>query len=387
MSPTSAFFAVDAGCVVGDYEKAIKAVMTHGTVPTPHRNQLTIDTSPSALDLPRLLQGAGLRTYYGDLHNHTGYSDGTGRPEDALRQMRARGLHFAAITDHGEFYDRDTATHNPRNWAALAEHVAALSNDDFFAIRGFEWTSPHQGHSNVWWSADYTGCLRTGDEVMTQYYRWLAEAAPVPGAMVLAGFNHPGRELACFDGCANAPELEDRIVTLECFNRDDDYGEVYFRALDRGWHVGAIGVSDHHGDDWGSPRLPRAGLIAPSLDLHGIQAALHNRNVFATRSPSLGLLMAGNGMLMGARLRLRPTDALDLDVWCDDPEANGDWTRFELWTNGTTLVEAWETCGLHKLSRRVTIAPQSPAEHWYIVRVLRNGAPVAYTSPVWAQWE
>ena len=84
---------------------------------------------------------------------------------------------------------------------------------------------------------------------MAQYYRWLAEVEAVAGGMVLAGFNHPGREVACFDGCTYLPALDDRIVTLECFNRDDDYGEVYFQALDRGWHTGAIGVSDHHGAD------------------------------------------------------------------------------------------------------------------------------------------
>src|SRR3712207_7900147 len=35
------------------------------------------------------------------------------------------------------------------------------------------------------------------------------------------------REVACFDGCSYAPALDDRMVTLECFNRDDDYGETY----------------------------------------------------------------------------------------------------------------------------------------------------------------
>src|ERR671931_2369030 len=97
---------------------------------------LVIDAAPQTLSLSRLLHPHRLHLFYGDLHNHTGYSDGTGRPEEALRQMRERGLHFAAITDHGELLDRDTATHEAHKWAVTAQQVAALTGDDFLAMRG-----------------------------------------------------------------------------------------------------------------------------------------------------------------------------------------------------------------------------------------------------------
>ncbi len=360
--------------------------MTHQEQPGTDMHQFVIDRAPQALTLPHLLRSHRLHLFYGDLHNHTAYSDGMGRPEDALRQMRDRGLHFAAITDHGEFFDREPAR-KARRWAAAAEQIAALNGDDFVAIRGFEWSSPHQGHSNVWWSAEFSSYLQTGDESMTMYYEWLARARPTPGDTVLAGFNHPGREVTCFDGCMYAPALDDRVVTLECFNRQDEYGATYFRALDHGWHVGAIGVSDHHENDWGSPRLPRAGLLAPTLSMGAIQAALQARRVFATRSPSLALLMMGNASLMGARLSLAAREALTIGVWCDDPAASGRPARLELWTNGGTLVEARESVGLHEIRWRVTLPPQGSEEHWYVVRVLHSGNIIAYSSPIWASWE
>jgi hypothetical protein len=348
---------------------------------------LLIDAASRALPLPQLLRSSGLRLYYGDLHNHTSNSDGVGHPAEALRQMRERGLHFAAITDHGEFFDRETAAHNARNWALLAEQTAALTSDDFVAIRGFEWSSPRQGHSNVWWSDEYSGYLRTGDESMAAYYEWLAAARSAAGGPgVLAGFNHPGRETACFDGCLYVPGLDQRIVTLECFNRDDEYGEAYFRALDSGWHVGAIGVSDHHGDDWGSARWPRAGLLAPALTPAAIWQALAARRVFATRSPTLMLLLAGNGRMMGSRLSLNGREALTLNVWCDDPAASRALTRLELWSNGGTLIAATETRGLHNLTWAQEIAPQGAPERWFTVRVLHGGITLAYSSPIWAAW-
>src|ERR671937_808136 len=102
--------------------------MTPDQYPAASRQRLLLDTVPQTLALPRLLQVHGLRLFYGDLHNHTGYSDGMGRPEQALRQMRERGLHFAAITDHGEFFERETAIRDAHKWAAAAQQVAAESD-------------------------------------------------------------------------------------------------------------------------------------------------------------------------------------------------------------------------------------------------------------------
>ncbi|MBA3441353.1 MAG: CehA/McbA family metallohydrolase [Pyrinomonadaceae bacterium] len=362
--------------------------MTYHKHPDISAQHLLLDTDPQALTIPRLLDAHRLNLFYGDLHNHTGYSDGQGRPEDALRQMRGRGLHFAAITDHGEFFDRETIIRDADKWAAAAHQTRMLNDEHFVAIRGFEWSSPRQGHSNVWCSTEHTGYDKTGDESMNRYYEWLKEAQAIDGAQVLAGFNHPGREVVCFDGCTYEPKLDNRIVTAECFNRGDDYGEVYFRALDRGWHVGAIGVSDHHGVEWGSPELPRAGVLASVLTLPGLQAALLARQVFATRSPTLALLVAGNTSLMGARLQLDSTEPLVIGAWCNDPAATSDWTRLELWTTGGTLIQTHETRGLHEVSWRVTVRPlKSTAEHWFVVRVLHGGIALAYSSPVWARWQ
>lgn len=38
--------------------------------------------------------------YWGDLHAHTTYSDGSGPPYYALALARAAGVHFQALTDH-----------------------------------------------------------------------------------------------------------------------------------------------------------------------------------------------------------------------------------------------------------------------------------------------
>ena len=96
----------------------------------------TAAPSPAAPLLRRLAQSYGL------LRRH--WSAGRCAAADA-----GRGLHFAAITDHGEYFDRDPAFHTTHQWATVAEQTVACSRAAFVAIRGFEWSSPRQGHSNV----------------------------------------------------------------------------------------------------------------------------------------------------------------------------------------------------------------------------------------------
>ena len=38
--------------------------------------------------------------YFGNLHSHTSYSDGSGTPDEAYRHARSAGLDFLAITEH-----------------------------------------------------------------------------------------------------------------------------------------------------------------------------------------------------------------------------------------------------------------------------------------------
>jgi hypothetical protein len=121
---------------------------------------------------------------------------------------------------------------------------------------------------------------------MKGFYDWLDRCA---GARVgvrggrravrrrdgLAGFNHPGRERGRFADFAYDARLAERIVSMEVFNRGEDYlfegtdagqGSPMVECLDAGWRVGLLGVSDEHGTDWGYPDgKGRTGLYVREL--------------------------------------------------------------------------------------------------------------------------
>lgn len=291
---------------------------------------------------------AGTVLLHGDLHNHSDLSDGFGAAQDAFVSMRAAGLDAAALTDHAGITDRDGVLDRAlqetlRRVSADAGMPSAMMSDSgyqrageladladqadrFAAIRGFEWTTPHIGHVNVWFSPVWTPVTdvepATGMSVLRD---WITDVAgTVAGADVLAGWNHPGREPLRYEGFRYDARLADRLVSLEMFNRDTDYlfegvsrgaRSPLLDCLDAGWWPGLLGVSDEHTPRWGfEPERGRAGLWVRQWSRAGIREALVARRFFATREAGLRLDMVAAWARAGASA----PDALDV---ADRPEA------------------------------------------------------------------
>lgn len=304
-----------------------------------------------------------VRLVHGDLHNHTVRSDGKGDPAMAFVSMRAAGLDFAALTDHttvskaaGPASSCTTGCGgvlgvNEASWAeALRLADAENRDDDFAAIRGFEWSSPQLGHVNVWFGKTWVDPIVTGgvdatagtgqflheqsppmtaeqtaavaaaladapttDVSILGFQDWLKADPDRPGTGggrdSIAGFNHPGRELGRYGQFAFDPALRQQLVSIEVFNRGEDYlfegidngaQSPISQCLDAGWQPGLIGVSDEHGTNWGTPENNgRTGLYVASLSRPGVRAAMESRRLFASRLRGLRMDAAANGMPMG----------------------------------------------------------------------------------------
>jgi hypothetical protein len=262
--------------------------------------------------LSRISRGTHL--VHADLHNHTLMSDGDGDPALAFASMRSAGLDVAALTDHATLSDhllgdllagllpaeyKQVAGLTPGDWRRtrrLADQ--ANENGRFTAIRGFEWSEPLIGHVNVWFTEHYVDILQAG--LMQPLLDWLRREPGLVldgGADGIAGFNHPGREPGRFQEFHFDPRVRDRVVSLEMFNRGDDYlfeGYADGRTsplntcLNAGWRTGITGVTDEHGTDWGHPEgKGRTGLWVRDHSRAGVKRAMLQRRFFATRTSGL----------------------------------------------------------------------------------------------------
>ena len=279
-------------------------------------------TRPGVGALRSSLVTAGTTLVHADLHNHSLLSDGDGDPAAAFASMRDAGLDVAALTDHATLSDNvlgDPLTGllppeytqlgglTPAGWDATGRLADAADEPGAFtAIRGFEWSEPLLGHVNVWFSRHYTDVLQA--MTMTPLHEWLLRDPDGPGGLGgpldggadgLAGFNHPGREQGRFEEFRYDARLRDRFVSLEMFNRRDDFlfeGYADGRpsplctCLDNGWRPGLSGVTDEHGTDWGFPEgKGRTGLWLTEHSRAGVREAMAARRFFATRVSGLRL--------------------------------------------------------------------------------------------------
>ncbi|PZS30802.1 MAG: hypothetical protein DLM61_09885 [Pseudonocardiales bacterium] len=276
-----------------------------------------------AARLSRITRGTLL--VHADLHNHTLLSDGAGDPAEAFPSMRDAGLDVAALTDHavrGAAMEGTGLGGTPwigldrAGWRRTAELADAHDRPgEFTAIRGFEWSHPRVGHVNAWFTDDFTDVAT--QQGMGELYAWLTQAGGRNGlpAAGLAGFNHPGREDGRFAGFRYAATAAEQMVSLEMFNRADDYLFVGVAAggtsplvdcLNAGWRTGLLGVSDEHTANWGlQPGTGRAGLWVVEHSRAGVAEALRARRFFATRVAGLRVDATAGGMRMGSVLQHR----------------------------------------------------------------------------------
>ena len=311
------------------------------------------DTGPApavgAARASRITTGTTL--VHADLHNHTLLSDGDGDPALAFDSMRSAGLDVAALTDHATYSDNalgdvltdalppdyhQAAGLTPNGWARTRDYADAANTDGAFtAIRGFEWSEPMLGHVNVWFTEHYVDVLQAG--LMAPLLEWLRREPGLVldgGADGIAGFNHPGREPGRFEEFRFDPAARDQMVSLEMFNRRDDYlfegwadglSSPLCACLNAGWRTGITGVTDEHGVDWGHPEgKGRTGLWVADHTRAGVKAAMQARRFFATRTSGLRVdatasVAGGPAVPMGSVLPVSRGDVtFTLDLARDD---------------------------------------------------------------------
>ena len=368
--------------------------------------------SPAAAQSPYLeLRGA--------LHEHSAYSDGWPgtRPADYYASAKRHGLDLLAGSEHStnmglpstfsegcitEVLLADCAAPDGASslskWEATQEQADAATDAGFVGLRGFEWSSERFGHINVYLSRNWTNEATTaGYASMEPFWRWFTTAPSLGGgADGLGTFNHPGAKKIDGGSVLNwerfryVPEADERMVGLEVFNDRREYGSdgghageggAYAFALDRGWHVGAVGAEDlgHRKpplDDWGAPRWPKTVILATARTRDAIREALLARRFYAVAADenALQLSFSVDGRPMGSRIVRTPNRPLALLATVSDPALT-----LELVTNGGRVI-ATATGGTLRLGRR-----NWAGEDWYFVRARRGGKPVAYSSPVWVE--
>jgi hypothetical protein len=268
---------------------------------------------------PLVAGRGGPNIYWGDLHGHSNFSDGTGLPEDYFGYARdVAALDVVSLTDHDHF-GMVFLDASPELWEEIRLQAARFhAPGRFVTLLGYEWTSWIYGHRHVLYFGEEGEVLSSIDEA-SDHPQELWEKLRGKNALTVA-HHSAGGPIATDWSIPPDPELEPvtEIVSGHGSSEAADSPKVIHRpvegnfardALDRGYKLGFIGSGDGHD---GHPGLtwigqyPTGGLaaiIADELTREGVLAALRARRVYATSGPRIYLRCALNGHPMGSSLK------------------------------------------------------------------------------------
>ena len=353
--------------------------------------------------------------YFGQLHSHTQYSDGSGTLDSALSYIRSlpasANVQFVAFTDHSNYFDSKNAPNveaalydttlvkdsdASHSWKTYKDTIAQFNEDnagDMVAIGGFEMTwSGGPGHINTFNTPgivsrnNSTLNNKTDDAGMKAYYALLSQGE---GTNSISQFNHPGTTFGNFkDFNYWDPVIDSRMHMVEVGNGEGQIGaggyypsyEQYIMALDKGWHLAPTNNQDNHQGKWGNANDARDVILTDSFTEEGIYDAIRALRMYATEDKNLELGYTVNGLMMGSRIETVP-GKLDIEVSVYDPDRTDSIDKVEVVVNSGKVAHVWDDpAELKSGTLSVTLAPEYS---YYFIRVTQKDGDLAVTSPVW----
>jgi hypothetical protein len=259
----------------------------------------------AAANEPELLRAPlkrGARWYRGDLHSHTGHSDGSCTTASSAQKTpcplfltaqaaRARKLDFVAITEH------NTVSH--------ANPIRELQPyfDDLLLMPGRELTTFH-GHANLFGTVDPLDFRAARERGMNAM---LSAAAALHG---LVSINHPVRPsgetcMGCGWDQASDMGLVQAIEVVNGGDADTQWSGIPFWSaqLQRGYRITALGGSDNHRADQAEGGLgsPTTVVYANELSQIAVLDAIRAGHVFVDVAGSGERLLEVSAEAQGAQ--------------------------------------------------------------------------------------
>ena len=340
--------------------------------------------------------------YYGNLHAHSGYSDGNQDSTSSGKRTPLQDYQFAAASLHNDFLGISEHNHmqagmHLADYARGRAQATAATTATFVALHGTEWgVISGGGHILVygvsqlfgWESGNYDVYVARND-----YPALMRQINRRPGAFAL--FAHPQQgdygDLAA--NAAFSPRADSAVVavplrsgpavstTTTYSNVGFSYEPVFQQMLAKGYHVGISLDHDNHNTTFGRTTHGRLVVLAPALTEPALLQALRARRFYASDDWNAQVTLTCNAQPMGSILAGAP--AADLAVTYADPD-NEPAASITLMqgvpgsgTFATSVATATSGAALS-----FTDPAASGAAYYYAVVVQADGDRIV-TSPIW----
>jgi len=349
---------------------------------------------------------SGLRIFWGDLHAHTGLSDGVGTPGEAYEfAQQVACLDFCALTDHDTMLDADT-------WEAVCEAAAECQDPlRFVTLCGYEYTNRrHGGDRAVYHFTDNGPLLRSQDPEYDHPLKLLDALEPLPALVIPL---HPARPRAEVDWSVHSPELQ-RLVEVYSSGGNCEYAgnprpvtwgtqrsfppvaqqSTVQAALAAGHRLGLVCGSDSHcgrpgHGGWIGAYSKRRGyrggltaVLARELTRAALWDALRKRRCYGTTGARIIMHLTIDGDPMGSELRRPAGSELPLQARVAGTD---ELVAVEVLRNSEVAFTG--AAGAHEARLNESIVTPAQGVDYYYLRVRQADGEMAWAGPIWVEAE
>jgi len=328
---------------------------------------------------PGCIEGS-FQPYWGNLHAHTSFSDGEGTPEEAFAYARTvAGLDIQIITDHLE------QIYLPTRWADCKEQADdAYLPGTFLAACGYEYGSGFilplflsTGHNNVFFNDELFPIVQTD---FHDFYGSL-----VGCATCVASFNHPGDSATqTWSSFEYVPAVDPKMNLFE-FNTDGNAWDLFFQALDAGWHISPLYNQDNHSANWGTSNDNRSGFFLAELSRDALHDAMNEHRSFATRDKNASIkLIAQDACWMGSILTgVSSLPPLVFSVEARDADTADGFSAIELYGPRKAPLATIPCAGTSWCEGSWTAPPSAPA--YVVAKAVESDGNYLVSAPIWLE--
>lgn len=356
--------------------------------------------------------------YFGNLHAHTGFSDGNkdslvsgvSRPDGSYAYAKlSDDFDFLGISEHNHYSNNNNPGFEIQNYAiGLAMANAANQEGTFLTLFGIEYgvSSNYNGHVIIygfnqligWENGNYDIYNAKSDYdalflkvknnpaafcyLAHPYYTDFSTNQSFSGALAVAPYN------AAYDSAIVGLPLRSGLA----FSQADDYNDYatgdyrsYFRQmLFKGYHLGMGYDHDNHYTNFGRSNGGRLVILAPSLSRANLYEAMQKRRFYGSDDSNAKLAFTLNGEVMGNRVQGQTYPFIE--ILHNDPDAeNADSIKLfrgsantgTLWAEMIAMTHGNNTLQYTDLN----IQPEK--EYYYFAEIIQNDQHLMVSSPIW----
>lgn len=363
--------------------------------------------------------------YFGNLHSHTGFSDGnkdsvtTGvtKPDGSYSYAKqSQNFDFLGISEHNHYSSlRNPGFKLPRYQEGLNMADAANQEGIFLALFGMEYgiSSGNNGHVIVYgfnqligWESNISGQPGNNYDIFNaknDYDGLFKKIKNNPNAFAYLAhpywtdFTRDGNDSTAIAFASYNAMYDSAIVGVplrsgNAFSVFDDYSDYsmgdyfnyYKKMLYLGYHLGIGYDHDNHYTNFGRSNGGRLVIVAPSLTRANLTTAMRNMNFYGSDDSNAKVEFTMNGNIMGSIVSGNYFPSFNI-IHNDPDGEQADTIR--IWrgykNSGGLWAQIMNTTVSGNTMQFTDQSIQPNIEYFYFAEIRQTDRQWIVTSPIW----